>query len=155
MKKILMLIIAFLMLSLTSCKSHSEEYFDELKQEYKYLDDAKVVFYKQRISGFDSSGIKYMVLEFPSRPNDFLNQFFNHKEPEKSNCGPGRNKAFEEKTDKLINQFFSKEYEEIEDEFKIDWEKEYYYLLDLDDYVFFPKIYFEENCRLILIESIY
>lgn len=140
---------------LTACEFSPSYYVDKLEENYgiQYLSDAKIEFFYENISGFDSSGLYYYVLKYEEEPTAFFQQFENNKPGDESDESfqSGKNIDFEEKVNTLINTFAREDYNNFASEYKIDWNKEYLYKNDTPIYVTFPMIYFKNEFRLIIV----
>ena len=122
----------------------------ENSENIKYLSKGEIVFSYINISGFDSAGVLYYVLNFENYNVDFLDQFAENKDGEV--VEKGRNASFENRVTDLIDSHFKEEYESFEQTNRINWEDEYVYINDKPDYVTFPMIFFVETSSLILIK---
>ena len=159
MKKRLVSIVILLVsiIGFVSCTKNPDYYLNQLETDYgiEHLLDAKVEYFYKNISGLDSAGIYYYVLKYDEEPLDFLQQFEETKsdqEPEES-FQEGPNLGFQEKVDLLLQTFMKEDYDNLESEYKIDWDKEYLYKNDTPDYVTLPMIYFKNEFRLIIVQQ--
>jgi len=151
-KNIGLFLILIMSITLSGCNKSPKDYLKDIENEenIKYLSKAEIVFSYINISGFDSAGVLYYVLDFESNNIDFLGQFAENKDGEV--VEEGRSASFENKVTALIDSHFKEEYENFEQTNKINWESEYVYINDKPDYVTFPMIYFVETSMLILIK---
>jgi len=157
-KKVTSIVLLFIsIIGLASCANNSDYYINQLETNngIEYLSEAKVEYFYKNISGLDSAGIYYYVLKYEEEPLDFLQQFEGTKsdqEPDES-FQEGPNLGFQEKVDVLLQTFMKEDYDNLESEYKINWDKEYLYKNDTPDYVTFPMVYFKNEFRLIIVQQ--
>jgi len=151
-KNIALFLLLIMSFTLSGCHKSPKDYLKEIEnsENIKYLSTGEIVFSYINISGFDSAGVLYYVLNFENNNVDFLDQFTENKEGEV--VEKGRNASFENRVTDLIDSHFKEEYESFEQTNRINWEDEYVYINDKPDYVTFPMIFFVGTSSLILIK---
>lgn len=156
MKKIFSSMLFVIALLLVGCSYDAAYYLERIEKEDKveYLSNADILFFYKNISGFDSGGVLYFVLEFEEKPMEFLSQFENKKDESDNFIGNGKNESFEEKVNTLIHNHFKEDYLQFEEKFRLNWELPYIYINNTPDYVTLPMIYFEDSLCLIIIKLI-
>lgn len=155
-KKVFIIFCLIMFFFLQSCfiDLYESNYKRFRRYPIEYLDEAELLFFDYRISGFDSSGVYYAVYKFEERPEKFLDQFYDHKDMKNSTCGNGPNEIFERNTMTLINTFYKERYENLNEEYKINWDEDYFYAHYSPEYVTYPIIYLEDSYKAILIRTV-
>ena len=142
-------LLSLLSISLLGCTSKEVRHLKEIESNgvIKYLTEAEILFAYENITGFDSSGPLYYVLDFTNKEKeqDFVDQFYNPKTKENSlNDGP--NVDFELKVNDFVQQWIGMDYLTFEEDYKIDFEAPYsYYIPSLDRGLEFALIYRAET----------
>ncbi len=85
----------------------------------------------------DTSGFCYFYLKFEEYPKNFFEQFA-------ENTFSPKNSVFEQEIISYISSYFGRRYKGYKEEFKLDFQKEYYYSKT-------PIIYFKEDNSMIML----
>lgn len=147
MKKIIsFIILSFIVLFLSSCSLKERWNFRNFLHEYniKHISYKNIEYSYSHVTGFeDRIGIRYYFLSFDEYSLEFIDQFENsdYKFIE------GKNILYEQNLMDKIESFINDSYYEIEEEYAIDFDKEYMYSE-------FPMIFYEDTNDLIIIEFV-
>ena len=136
-------ILFLISFSLMGCTSKEVKLLKKIEDSgfVKHLTDAKILFSYEHITGFDSSGPVYYVLDFTDKEKDFLDQFNNKKTGENSLLN-GPSDKFEELVNDFVQQWIGMAYLEFKEEYQIDFEKPYsYYCASLERTIDYAIIY--------------
>lgn len=109
------------------------------------ITEAKVLYFYSNITGMDSSGPLYYVLDY--NHVDESRRFQNTVDKNRALID-GRNEKIEAAVDDYISQWLSDEYSKIDDKYKIDWNKSYKYYSTYEEYVGCVLIYYEDTSLL-------
>ena len=132
---------------ISSCMVKDKKaYFNDLikNNNIENLSYDNLDYFYHYVSGFeDKVGLNYYYFSFDKYQNDFIEQF-------KSNKYRFYDEEFENFELELMNKihlYIGNKYDEIEENYKIDFSRVYIYS-------YFPMIYFKETNELIIIEYI-
>lgn len=145
MKKASLLIsIVLIPLALTSCTNKQKIHLKSIADGtgFTNLTNAKVLFYYANLTGMDSSGPLYYVLDYSGV--DETIRFENIKEKDRAFVD-GRNNDFESIVNTFITDEIADDYTSFGDEYKIDWNKPYKYYSSIKEYIGTALIYYQDN----------
>ena len=161
-RKLLLFYFVFIILFLSCSKSlSSEDYLKRLEKETNVnnLSSSEILFFYSNISGLDSSGTMYFVLQYDDLPNELFSQFIskgdsitNYEKKEYAKIGYSKDVDFENKINNIISSFKA-DYDNFKEEYKIDWNKKYIFITNYDYFRTYPIIYFEESKKAFYIVS--
>lgn len=140
-------ILFLISFSLIGCASKEVKLLKKIEDSgfIKHLTDAKILFSYEHITGFDSSGPVYYVLDFTDKEKDFLDQFNNKKTGENSLLN-GPSDKFEELVNDFVQQWIGMAYLEFKEDYQIDFEKSYsYYCASLERTIDYAIIYHSDT----------
>ena len=152
-------IFCFIFLFLSSCGKPLTPKDKLIKIEndtnVHYLSSANIIFYYSNVSGWDSAGVMYFVLQYDERPTELFSQFYVTSEldstiKETAKIGNNKDEEFEKSINSIINGFID-DYDKFDEEYKIDWEKKYSFITNKEFFRTCPIIYFEDSKTAILI----
>ena len=152
-------IFCFIFLFLSSCGKPQTPKDKLIKIEndtnVHFLSSANIIFYYSNVSGWDSAGVMYFVLQYDERPTELFSQFYVTSEldstiKETAKIGNNKDEEFEKSINSIINGFID-DYDKFDEEYKIDWEKKYSFITNKDFFRTCPIIYFEDSKTAILI----
>lgn len=144
MKKAILLTNIILLTSLLiGCTNKEKNYLQNIADGtgFVHLVDAKIVFSYINVTGFDSSGPLYYVLDYSGVEE--TKRFENPRSKDRV-LKDGRDSNFETIVDGFINYKISDSYETFKDEYKIDWEKPYRFYTSSEEYIGTALIYYQD-----------
>lgn len=144
---------SIILFSSSSCSNDCKSYLKKIEKEtgIQKLTSGNVLFCYNDVTGFDSSGILYYVLDYKDQEYDFLKQF-SDVTGSKLCLHSDKNDLFESKVNNLILKYFATEYEKFENKYKIDWSSENLFYYDSLDILTFSLVYYEEKSLLYLLK---
>ena len=139
-------LLIYLFLISSCIVKDKKAYFNDLirKNNIENLSYDNLDYFYHYVSGFeDKVGLNYYHFSFEKYQNDFIEQF----ESNKYRFYDEEFENFELELMDKINLYIGNKYDEIDENYKIDFSRSYIYS-------YFPMIYFKETNELIIIEYI-
>lgn len=129
----------------SSCSNSNNTYY--LKQfadgtGFKNIAKANVLFYYDNLTGWDSSGPLYYVLDYSNVDSEI--RFINTTSKERT-FTDGRDDNFEGIVDTFIKNKLGDAYINFNEEYKINWDKSYKYYSANEKYIGTALIYYEDS----------
>ena len=129
----------------SSCSNSNNTYY--LKQfasgtGFKNISEANVLFYYNNLTGWDSSGPLYYVLDYSNVDSEI--RFINTTSKERT-FTDGRDDNFEGIVDTFIKNKLGDAYINFNEEYKINWDKSYKYYSANEKYIGTALIYYEDS----------
>lgn len=126
-----------------ACTNKDNNYLQHIAKGsgFVHLVDAKIVFSYTNVTGFDSSGPLYYVLDYSEVEE--TKRFENPTSKDRV-LKDGRDSSFEAIVEKFINNDINDSYETFKDEYKINWEKPYRFYTSYEEYIGTALIYYQD-----------
>ncbi|MCR5309021.1 MAG: hypothetical protein K6E21_02810 [Bacilli bacterium] len=137
--------ILLMSLLLPSCFRNNEMYYLNGIANGTGFDNiakANVLYFYSNITGMDSSGPLYYVLDY-SEVDELVR--FNNTVDKRRTLTDGRNENLETVVNSYISKWLSDIYSKLDEKYKIDWNKPYKYYSTYEEYVGCVLIYYEND----------
>lgn len=109
---------------------------------FRNITEAKTLFYFNNLTGWDSSGPLYYVLDYSDVDDNV--RLTNTTSKERFFLS-GRDSNFESIVDSFVLEKLSGKYDNFEEKYKIDWTQPYMYYSANEEYVGTAMIYYKET----------
>ena len=141
-------ILFLISFSLIGCTDQAKQRLKRLEREgsIKHWTEGTILFHYEHITGMDSSGPVYYVLDFSANNENFLAQFNTAKETDfKLKQGPDM--TFETKANEFVQKWIGSAYYSWDEEYQINFEKPYSYYgsVEPDSELTFGFVYYTET----------
>ena len=141
-------ILFLISFSLIGCADQAKQRLKRLEREgsINQWTEGTILFHYEHITGMDSSGPVYYVLDFSANNENFLAQFNTAKETDfKLKQGPDM--TFETKANEFVQKWIGSAYYSWDEEYQINFEKPYSYYssVEPDSELTFGFVYYTET----------
>ena len=141
-------ILFLISFSLLGCTDLTKKRLKELESKcaIKHWIEGTILFHYEHITGMDSSGPVYFVLDFSANNENFLAQFNTEKETD-SKLKQGPDMTFETNTNEFVQKWIGSAYYSWDEEYQINFEKPYSYYssVEPDSELTFGFVYYTET----------
>ena len=142
-------ILFLISFSLIGCTDQAKQRLKRLEREssIKHWIEGTILFHYEHITGMDSSGPVYFVLDFSANNENFLAQFSNTEKETYFKLKQGPDMTFETRTNEFVQEWIGSAYYSWDEEYQINFEKPYSYFRygEPDSGLAFGFVYYTET----------